>query len=449
MAKQTINIGTTANDGTGDPIRAAFGKVNDNFTEIYTANTGVNTGDQNLSAYATTAAVAAGYQPLDSDLTAISALTTTAYGRALLSTADAATLRSAIGVGQTDAPTFGQFITLSDATNFTYLNFGGSVQIQRESALMWLSSAGSRELGINIGSPIRVRQGGGISWWDDIRSGTLRASIFSTVDNIIEQRNGTAKQGLRVYNTALAGAPEWAEFDWITSGGTNTLRLGTNLSGTGAARPIEFVVGGVARMSIGAAGGVIVEANLGIEFASNARIASQASGNIRLSNNSATDFNRLQLGGTTSAFPAIKRNGTGIHIVLADDSGFAPLTASTVVASTTTIGPNGLNLGNSAGTISLGGTRLDLGASTTTAVQLFSGSTGSPMLLFGGVASSHPALKRSTTSLQAKLADDSAFTNIQGKLTTDTAYTATVVAATGYITIYDSTGTAYRVPCAV
>ena len=35
MAKQTINIGTTANDGTGDPIRSAFDKTNDNFTELY------------------------------------------------------------------------------------------------------------------------------------------------------------------------------------------------------------------------------------------------------------------------------------------------------------------------------------------------------------------------------------------------------------------------------
>ena len=35
MAKQTINIGASANDGTGDPLRNAFDKVNDNFNEIY------------------------------------------------------------------------------------------------------------------------------------------------------------------------------------------------------------------------------------------------------------------------------------------------------------------------------------------------------------------------------------------------------------------------------
>lgn len=35
MAKQTINIGTNQDDGTGDLLRVAFNKVNDNFTEIY------------------------------------------------------------------------------------------------------------------------------------------------------------------------------------------------------------------------------------------------------------------------------------------------------------------------------------------------------------------------------------------------------------------------------
>lgn len=38
MAKQTINIGTAPNDGTGDPVRAAFTKVNENFTECYDNN---------------------------------------------------------------------------------------------------------------------------------------------------------------------------------------------------------------------------------------------------------------------------------------------------------------------------------------------------------------------------------------------------------------------------
>ena len=35
MARQNINIGTVPNDGTGDPLRDAFDKTNDNFIELY------------------------------------------------------------------------------------------------------------------------------------------------------------------------------------------------------------------------------------------------------------------------------------------------------------------------------------------------------------------------------------------------------------------------------
>ena len=39
MTQQIINIGSIPNDGTGDPARTAFTKVNSNFTELYAANT--------------------------------------------------------------------------------------------------------------------------------------------------------------------------------------------------------------------------------------------------------------------------------------------------------------------------------------------------------------------------------------------------------------------------
>ena len=36
MAKQDLNLGTAANDGTGDDLRTAGTKINQNFTELYT-----------------------------------------------------------------------------------------------------------------------------------------------------------------------------------------------------------------------------------------------------------------------------------------------------------------------------------------------------------------------------------------------------------------------------
>lgn len=44
MALQTINLGTYANDGTGDDLRTAFQKVNANLTELYSSLYGANVG---------------------------------------------------------------------------------------------------------------------------------------------------------------------------------------------------------------------------------------------------------------------------------------------------------------------------------------------------------------------------------------------------------------------
>ena len=49
MARQNINIGSSANDGTGDPLRTAFDKINDNFVELYGTDNDINTLDANLN----------------------------------------------------------------------------------------------------------------------------------------------------------------------------------------------------------------------------------------------------------------------------------------------------------------------------------------------------------------------------------------------------------------
>ena len=45
MAKQTIDIGAAPNDGTGDTLRDAFAKANDNFDELYNAAGGTINND--------------------------------------------------------------------------------------------------------------------------------------------------------------------------------------------------------------------------------------------------------------------------------------------------------------------------------------------------------------------------------------------------------------------
>ena len=48
MARQAINIGSSANDGTGDPLRTAFDKINDNFVDLYGSDDDSKTLASNL-----------------------------------------------------------------------------------------------------------------------------------------------------------------------------------------------------------------------------------------------------------------------------------------------------------------------------------------------------------------------------------------------------------------
>ena len=45
MTRQTINVGTKANSGGGDPLRNAMVKINENFTEVYADITALKDGD--------------------------------------------------------------------------------------------------------------------------------------------------------------------------------------------------------------------------------------------------------------------------------------------------------------------------------------------------------------------------------------------------------------------
>ena len=45
MARETINIGVVANDGTGDTFRVAGQKINNNFEELYTNFEATELGD--------------------------------------------------------------------------------------------------------------------------------------------------------------------------------------------------------------------------------------------------------------------------------------------------------------------------------------------------------------------------------------------------------------------
>jgi len=252
-------------------------------------------------------------------------------------------------------------------------------------------------------------------WWS-ATAGTAPALLQVGYDaaNAFAQRNGVNAQTFRVYNTYTDGSNyERGVFDWTTT--ANTLTIGTQNAGSGSARNI-FIGNGAKGVTLSPVSNSITLAPQG--------------GAGPVFDTTGMSFNgwfgsTYKMFGTTQAGNS-NRVGSDIAIYPLGGSGNATAGQVTLYAS----------LAAAAGTAA---------HTFEFAVGTFLPATGTPGLQFGGTTSSFPALKRSSTTLQARLADDSAFASVQGKLTTDNAYTAGAVVQTGYVTIYDSTGTAYKV----
>ena len=92
-----------------------------------------------------------------------------------------------------------------------------------------------------------------------------------------------------------------------------------------------------------------------IAFGTRTMLTSPANGNLLLQNAAGTDYGLLQFGGTTSSFPALKRNAANLLVRLADDSAYTNITALfTPPAGTTTTAPITLTSGTNKTTASEG-----------------------------------------------------------------------------------------------
>jgi hypothetical protein len=127
-----------------------------------------------------------------------------------------------------------------------------------------------------------------------------------------------------------------------------------------------------------------------------------------------------------------------------------------------TIDQNSLRTGTtklilgSATNIEWGGGTIGIQASTSASPAYFKVFTASTdrliidpngLLCLGGTTTSFPALKRSSTVLQARLANDSDFCPLQGQLRIHQNAVAETPTATHTMTLFDAAGTAYKVLC--
>lgn len=93
---------------------------------------------------------------------------------------------------------------------------------------------------------------------------------------------------------------------------------------------LAFTAAGAATFAgnITASGEVTIGANQEYHWSGSSQIDSPSDGVIRLIDAAGTSFSRLQFGGTTSSFPALKRNGADIEFRSADDTVRCSLLAS-------------------------------------------------------------------------------------------------------------------------
>ncbi|MFN4091642.1 MAG: beta strand repeat-containing protein [Brevundimonas sp.] len=200
-----------------------------------------------------------------------------------------------------------------------------------------------------------------------------QATLTTDAANILAQRNGVNAQRFNIYNTYTdASNYERGYLEWDT----NEFVVGTTFAGTGSHRGLSFETGNVARWKIttsshfvaaldntydiGASGanrprnvyvagflvtGGSIEAGFASRLGFNGRggLNGVADGVLSLTDNAGTNFTRLTFGGTTSAFPSLKRSGTTLAARLADDSADAPFTAASFSV-TSTSNMNGSSL---------------------------------------------------------------------------------------------------------
>ena len=103
------------------------------------------------------------------------------------------------------------------------------------------SAAGSLLMDLQVGGSSKFSVGKGAG------------AIFAT--NLIEQRNGTAAQAFNLYNTYTDALNYERGFMRFVS---NVLQIGTEKLGTGTARALVFQTDGTTRMTVGAAGGIVI-----------------------------------------------------------------------------------------------------------------------------------------------------------------------------------------------
>ncbi len=241
------------------------------------------------------------------------------------------------------------------------------------------------------------------------QAGTIGASFSATGSGAVTNGVGTVSTGSLVAkdnNSAVGGVFIGSSFKLMSTDGSKFLFTDS---------------GGSTRVALDANAYNAVASGY-LSWLGRSIIRSPADGVVSLANAAETDFGRLQFGGTTSSFPALKRNGTELQVRLADDSAYADIHPDNLQTR------HSITLGDAASAVTWGQQTntpfIDAPAANTLRLTTTSGNTNQTtvvvgggtaggLLAFGNTTSAFPALKRNAATIQVRLADDSDFAGLR------------------------------------
>src|SRR6056300_661025 len=247
MAKQTINIGSVPNDGTGSTLREGGDLINDNFNEIYTA-IGDGTTLTSGTFLTTTNSETVQNKTIDGTQNTLQNIPNSA----LDSIANSALTNSTISIGgitfnlgDTDAT---PAIDLSDATNYptssltgtiTNAQLAGSIDNTKLSnSTVSIVADDSSAQSISLGGSILFTGGSGINTsisGNEITFATDGSIVTETSSDVLTNKtiNGPDNTLTNIANGSLANSTITLGSDTINLGDTTTTITGLSLDGTG------------------------------------------------------------------------------------------------------------------------------------------------------------------------------------------------------------------------
>ena len=205
MARQTINLGTGINTGTGDTLRAAMDKSNDNFEELYNSVFGTDSANPTIAASTITTEITNGSITLSPNGTGEVIVSADLVVQSGIRTDDSSVIEFH------DAVKFNNTITVNEIQPVD----SSSIQISNLDTDVISSSSSSAiqvNEGLNVSGTVTHNAATVYSVQDDLATSTTALSLTKTIHSLAGGES----------DYTLAAGTEGQIMHFVVAGGTST-----------------------------------------------------------------------------------------------------------------------------------------------------------------------------------------------------------------------------------